>query len=107
MGKENISQEFRLKNRKEINNYPMKETDQNKLVSKDHKKFFAILNYIDHLFILASAITGYVSLSDFACLVSIPIGITFSAKGLKICTMNSGIKKYQSISMKKKKNMKK
>ena len=103
MGKENISQEFRLKNRKEINNYSMKETDQNKLVSKDHKKFSAILNCINHLFILASAITGCVSLSNFTCLVSISVGITFSAKGLKICAMNSGIKKYQLISMKKKK----
>ena len=42
MVKENINQEFRLKNREERNNYFTKEIDQNELVSKDHKKVSAI-----------------------------------------------------------------
>ena len=44
-----------------------------------------------------------VSNSAFASLVGIPIGITSSAKGLKIYLITAGIKKYKSITKKKKK----
>ena len=43
------------------------------------------LNYIEHLLILASAVTGFISIPVFAYLVNIPIGIASSAVGLKIC----------------------
>ena len=69
-------------------------------MSKKHKK---VLNYIDHLLILISTITRSVSISAFASLVGIPIGITSSAIGLKICAITAGIKKYKSIIKKKKK----
>ena len=39
----------------------------------------------------------------FASLVGIPIGITSSVIGLKICVITAGIKKYKSIIKKKKK----
>ena len=42
MREENISQQFRLKNIEEIKNYFIKETDQNKLMSKKHKKISTI-----------------------------------------------------------------
>ena len=48
--------------------------------------------------------SGCVSISAFASLVGIPIGITSSAIGLKICAITAGIKKYKSIIKKKKKN---
>ena len=51
------------------------------------------MNYIAHLLIVISAITGCVSISAFASLVGIPIGITSSAIGLKICAITAGIKK--------------
>ena len=54
------------------------EINQNKLMSKKHKKSSKVLNYIDHLLIAISTITGYVSISAFASLVGIPIGITNS-----------------------------
>ena len=47
-------------------------------MSKKHKKSSKVLNYIDHLLIAISTITGYVSISTFASLVGIPIGITNS-----------------------------
>ena len=53
--------------------------------------------------ILASTITGYISISAFASLVRISIGITNSETGLKICAMTAGIKKYKSIIKKEKK----
>ena len=61
------------------------------------------LNYFEHFRILGSAITGCVSTSAFASLAGIPIGITTSAIGLKICALTAAIKKYKSISKKKKK----
>ena len=43
------------------------------------------------------------SISAFALLFGIPIGITSSAVGLKICAITAEIKKYKSIIKKKKK----
>ena len=42
-------------------------------MSKKHKKVCRVLNYIDHLLIVISTITGYVSISTFPSLVAIPI----------------------------------
>ena len=53
--------------------------------------------------ILASTITGCISISAFVSLLGIPIGITNSAIGLKICAITVGIKKFKSIIKKKKK----
>ena len=55
------------------------------------------------MLVLASTITGCVSISAFASLVCVPIGITSSAIGIKICANTAGIKKYKSIIKKKKK----
>ena len=72
-------------------------------MSKKYEKLCKVLNYIEHLLILVSTVTGCVSISAFASLVGIPIGITSSAIGLKICAITAGIKKYKSIIKKKKK----
>ena len=61
-------------------------------MSKKHKKFCRVLNYIDHLLILASTITGCILISAFASLVGIPIGIASSIIELKICVITAGIK---------------
>ena len=61
------------------------------------------LNYIEHFLILGSAVTGCVSISAFPSLVGIPIVITSSAVGLKICVITAAIKKQKPI-IKKKKN---
>ena len=54
------------------------------------------------LIILGSTITGCVSISAFASLVGIPIEISSSAVGSKICTVTAGITKYKSMIKKKK-----
>ena len=79
MVEENISQEFRLKNIDETRNYLIEEINQNELISKKHEKVCTAVNYIEHFLILASAITGCLSISAFASLVGIPIGISSSA----------------------------
>ena len=62
-------------------------------------------NYIEH-FTLPSTITGCISISAFASLTNIPIEITSSAIGLKICVIAAEIKKYKSIIKKKNKHEK-
>ena len=57
---------------------------------------------MEHLLILASTVTGYVSISVFTSLVLVPIGIASSAAGLKLCAITAGIKKYKSVIKKKK-----
>ena len=47
-------------------------------MSRKHKKVFTTLNYTEHYLILASAITGCISISSFASLVGIPTGIASS-----------------------------
>ena len=88
-----MSQEFRLKNINETGHYFLEEIEQNELMSKKHKKICSTINYIEQVLILASTNTGYISISAFASLFGILIGITSSAIGLKICAIAAGIKK--------------
>ena len=67
------------------------------------KKVCTTLNYIKNFLILASTITGCVSISAFSSLIGIPIGIMSSAIGLKICVTTAGIKKNKPITKKRKK----
>ena len=60
------------------------------------------MNYIEHLLTSISTVTGCVSISAFASLFGIPIGITSSTIGLKVL-ITAGIKKCKSIIKKKKK----
>ena len=60
-------------------------------MSEKDKKIYTALNYIEHFVILASTITGRVSISAFASF----IGITSFTIGLKICAITAEIKKYE------------
>ena len=74
-------------------------------MSNRHKNVFTVLNYVEHLSVLASAVTRCVSISTFVSFVGIPIpiGITSSAVGIKISAITAEIKRYKSIIKKKKK----
>ena len=61
------------------------------------------MNYIDHLLIAISTITGCVSISTFASLVGIPLEIKSSVILLKVCAIIAGLRKNKSIIKKKKK----
>ena len=50
-----------------------------------------------HFLILAYAVTACTSISVFAALVDIPIGIISSTVGLKICAKTVAIEKYKPI----------
>ena len=73
------------------------------MIRKKHKKVCTILNYIEHLLILGSTVTGCISISTFASLFGIPIRVTSSAVGSKICPITAAIKKCKSIIKNKKK----
>ena len=103
MAEENISQEFKLKNLNETMNYLIEEIKQNQLMGKNCEKVCTTLNSIELFLILASIITGCVSISAFASLIRILIGVTSFAFGLKISAITAGIKKYKSIIKNKKK----
>ena len=103
MFKENICQEIRLKNLNEARDYLIEEINRKELRSKKQKKVCTTLNYIEHFLNLTSTITDNVSISAFASLFGIPIGITSSAIGLKYFTITVEIKTYKSIINKKKK----
>ena len=106
MLEENISQEYRLENIDETRNYLTEEIDQNELTSKKHKKVYRVLTYIEHLLILISTVTGCVSISAFASLVGIPVGVNSFTIVLTFFVIIAGIKKYKSIIKKKKKQAK-
>ena len=72
-------------------------------MSEKYKKTCKYLNYVENLLILAATATGCVSVSAFASLICVPVGITSSAVGINICAIIAGIKKYKSIIKKSKK----
>ena len=95
-----------MKNIDEIRNYFIEEINQNELMSKKYKKVCEVSNYIAHMLILVSTVTGCVSISSFASLLGIALVIASSAVRLKICVITAGIRKCKSMTKKiKKTNM--
>ena len=72
-------------------------------MSEKYKTICKYLNYVENLLILSSTVAGCVSISAFASLVCVTVGIMSSAVGINICAITAGIKKYKSITKKKKK----
>ena len=103
MPAENMNEAFRLKKIDEIRIYLIEQINRNELMSKKYKNVCRILNKIDHLLIVISTNNRCITISAFASLVGIPIGVTSSEIRLKICAITAGIKKYSSIMKKKKK----
>ena len=94
---EEASLEFRLGKIDETWNYLLNEIKHNDLISEKNKKTCKYLNYVEHLLISVSRVTGSVSISAFASLDCLSIGIMSSVIGIKICGITPGIKKYMSI----------
>ena len=73
-------------------------------MSEKYKKTCKYLNYVEQVLILVSTVTGCVSISAFASLVCVPVGITSSVVGMNICGITAGIKKYKLV-IKKRRSM--
>ena len=68
-----------------------------------YKKTCKYLNYVENQLILVSTVTGCVSISAFASLVSVPISIRSSVIGINSSAITAGSKKCKPIIKKKKK----
>ena len=95
MNEKDISQELRLKQIKEINNYFVEEIDKNELLNNGNKKVCKTLNYIEYFFTVAFAVIPCISIYALASLVYISKEITSSSVGLNICAKIATIKKYK------------
>ena len=96
------SLEFILKKIDQTRNCLLEEINHNGLTSEKYKRTCKYLNYVEHQCILVLIVTSGVSISAFASLVCVRVGITSSAVGIKICAITAGIKKCKSILKKKK-----
>ena len=76
---EEASLEFRLRRINKTINYLL-----DNLMSEKYKKTKKYLNYVENLLILASKVTGCVSIIAFASLVAVLVGITSYAAGIII-----------------------
>ena len=79
---EEVSLEIRFKKVDQTRNYLLEDIKHNDLMSEKYKKTCKYLSYVKHLLILASKVTGCISTSEFALLVTIPPGITSSPVGI-------------------------
>ena len=86
----------------EIKNYTLGGIKHNDLMTEKYNSH-KILYHVEHLLILASTVTGCISISAFSSLVCVSFGILSSALGIKVYAITAGIKKYKSIVKKKKK----
>ena len=100
---EEVNLECRLRKIDESRNYLLDEIKHNDLMSEKYKKTCKYLNHIEHLLILVLTITGFVSISAFASLVCVPVGITRSTVAIQICARTALIKNYKSIIKRKNK----
>ena len=91
---EEASLTFRLRKNDETRNYLLDEIKHNYLMSQKYKKTSKYLNYVEKLLILASAVTGCVSIFAFSSLIYVPVGITSSAVGINICAVTAESKRY-------------
>ena len=97
-------------NTKKINetrNYLLDEIKHNELISEKHIKVCMALFYFEHFLAFASVVSGYISISASASLISVTVGIASYALGLKVFEITAGIKNYKSIIKKKRKKHKK
>ena len=93
---------FRLKKKIEKRNYLLDEIiNHNDLVSEKYEKKCKYLNHVEDLLILVSTVTGCVSISAFASFLCVPVYITSSALGIKMCAITAGIKRISQLSRKK------
>ena len=72
------SYEFRLRKTEERRNYLLDETKHNDFMCEKYKKTCKYFNYVEHLLILVSTVTGCVSIFAFVLLVCVPVGIMSS-----------------------------
>ena len=64
-------------------------------MSEKHKKVCRVLNYFEHFVVFVSSVSDCISISVFASLAGVSVGIASSVVGLEICAITAGTKKYK------------
>ena len=72
-------------------------------MNQKHKKACRSLNYFEHFLIFISAVSCYVSVSEFVSLVGVSVGLASSLVVVRTCAVPAGIKRYKSVIKKKRK----
>ena len=102
------SLEFGFKKNKKIDetkNYLLEEINHNDSMNEKYQKTCKYLNYVEHLLILVSTVTGCVWISAFASLVCVPVDITNSAVGIKFVQSLPELKSISHLLRKRRINM--
>ena len=92
---EEASLEFRLTKIGKIRNYHLHQNKNNDLMIEKYNKACKNFNHFENLLILSLGITACVSISVFASLIRVTVGITSSLIEIKICAFK---KEFESIS---------
>ena len=106
MSKEDISQEFRLKNVDETRNFLTEEINQNELMSKKYKQFIKVFKSFElyYTFTYSNFCSYWMHFHFCFCFVSWYSYRNYEfCNRVKICVLNVGIKKHKSIIKEKKK----
>ena len=82
------NQQFRLNKISEVEDYFIAEIQERELMSKKLSKYIYIFDYFDKSLIVLSVTSGGVSISSFATVIGLPVGITSISLSLafSLCT---------------------
>ena len=96
-------QQFRLNNFNEIKYYFVAEIKERKLMSKRLSKYISSFNYFDKLFIVLSVTTGTISITSFAVVVGVLLGMMSASCSLAFSSTTGIVKNLLKTARNKKK----
>ena len=104
IGTSNLNnQQFRLNKISEVKDYIITEIKERKLMSKKLSKYISFFDYFDKSLIVLSVASGSVSITSFATVIGIPIGITSARLSLAFSLCTILVKKLLKATRNKKK----
>ena len=95
--------DFRLNQINEIKNYFIAEIRKSELMSKRLSKYVAFFDNIDKSFIVLSATSGRVSITSFASVIGVPVGIENASFSFTFWLTIAIVKKLLKTTLNKKK----
>ena len=100
-------QQFRLNKISEIKDYSLAEIRERELISKNHSKYIASLDYFDKSLNVLAILSGSISIASFASVIGAPAGIIGASCGFTFSITSGFVKKFlKTIRNKKKKHNK-
>ena len=97
------NQQFRLNKISKIEDYFIPEIKEKDLISKNLRKYISLFDYFDKSLIVLSVTSGSISITSFATVIGIPIGITSASLSLAFSLCTGLVKKILKATRDKKK----